>query len=325
MDPEGRKPLQIEGARLAVAAEGAGECLMRFCLGVPESQPGDVPTDLEWLGGDLEQECWQTESVARGTADGVHWSSGNGLIAMSIVVPCDAQDDLAEPTHDAYRRLLDLAWRHGYDSLLRIWNYIPAINAGGGDAERYRRFCVGRSRALDQSGIDEYDLCAATAVGTHGERLIIHALAGRIPTIAIENPRQTSAYRYPRIHGPRSPSFARASAIGRATGEQALLISGTSSIVGHETIHPGDTLAQLDETILNLEALLGEAARRLRSPTLARFNDRSLLRVYLRDRTWADAVADRVRTQWPDVHFALVEADICRSDLMAEIEAFHTG
>ncbi len=325
MHPEGRKSLQIEGARLTVAANTGGEPLMRFCLATPGSRPGDLPTDLAWLGGDLEHECWQTGSITHGSEDGVQWSAGNGLIAMSMIVPCDAQTDLAGPTCAAYQRLLGLAWRHGYDSLLRIWNYIPAINAGDGDTERYRRFCVGRSRALEQSGVGEHQLCAATAVGTHGERLIIHALAGQVPAVAIENPRQTAAYRYPRIHGPRSPSFARASAIARDTGEQALLISGTSSIVGHETIHPGDTQAQLDETILNLEALLAEAARRLRSPALARFDERSLLRVYLRDRAWSDTVAERLRAQWPEVRFAIVEADICRSDLMVEIEAFHTG
>lgn len=325
MYPEGRKSSQIEGAPLTVTAdaEAGGECLMRFCLSGSESRPGDLPTDLTWLAGDLEHECWHSESVTRGADDDVHWSAGNGLIVMSVIVPCDAETDLAEPTHDAYQRLLGLAWRHGHDSLLRIWNYIPAINAGDGDSERYRRFCVGRSRALEQSGVNEHELCAATAVGTHGDRLIVHALAGQLPAVAIENPRQTAAYRYPRIHGPRSPSFARASAIGHQADEQALLISGTSSIVGHETIHPGDTPAQFDETILNLEALLEEAARRLRNPALARFDANSLLRVYLRDRAWTDTVAARLRTQWPDVSFAIVEADICRRDLMVEIEAFH--
>lgn len=323
MYPEGRKSSQIEGAPLAVAANAGDECLMRFCLATPESRPDDLSTDLAWLAGDLVYECWQTGSVTRGTEDGVHWSAGSGLIVMSVTVPCDAQTDLAEPTREAYQRLLGLTWRYGYDALLRIWNYMPAINAGDGDAERYRRFCVGRSRALEHSGVDEHDLCAATAVGTHGDRLIIHALAGQMPTIAIENPRQTAAYRYPRIHGPRSPSFTRASAIGCGPDEQALLISGTSSIVGHETIHPGDTLAQLDETILNLEALLEEAARRLRNPALARFGARSLLRVYLRDRAWSDAIVERLRAQWPDVRLAILEADICRRDLMVEIEAFH--
>ncbi|MEF8834439.1 MAG: hypothetical protein V5A42_06225, partial [Halofilum sp. (in: g-proteobacteria)] len=113
MYPEGRKSLQIEGAPLAVTADADGECLMRFCLATFESRPGDLPTDLAWLAGDLEHECWQSKSVTRGTEDGVHWSAGNGLIAMSVTVPCDARADLANPTHDAYRRLLGIAWRHG--------------------------------------------------------------------------------------------------------------------------------------------------------------------------------------------------------------------
>ncbi|MEX2575754.1 MAG: class I SAM-dependent methyltransferase, partial [Halofilum sp. (in: g-proteobacteria)] len=279
---------------------------------------------LTWLGGDLQHECWQApEPIERGESEGLLWATADGLLMLSLTQPVPREADLAEPTRLAYRRLVQFAWEQGYPALLRLWNYVPHINAGSGDAERYRRFCVGRNIALEEESIAERELCAATAVGTHGERLLVHALAGRIPGIPVENPRQVSAYRYPRIYGPRSPSFARATALERPGGNQALLISGTASIVGHRSLHVGDAGAQLNETVCNLDTLLGEAAQQLDNPGLARFGERSLLRAYLRDRQWGPAVAQRLGEQWPAAHVAILEADICRSDLLVEIEAYH--
>ena len=41
-----------------------------------------------------------------------------------------------------------------------------------------------------------------------------------------------------------------------------IFVSGTSSVVGHETTHEGDVIAQLDETLLNLEKIVAAAASR---------------------------------------------------------------
>ncbi|MFN3368900.1 MAG: hypothetical protein ACK4ZX_05785, partial [Thermus sp.] len=48
-----------------------------------------------------------------------------------------------------YRTLLAAARPGPRPYLIRVWNYLGAINAGEGDAERYRRFCVGRDAAVD--------------------------------------------------------------------------------------------------------------------------------------------------------------------------------
>ncbi len=325
MQPEQRKQVPPEAAELGVApVADAGDCLARFCLAAPPAAPGDLPTDLDWLAGDLTQECWLARGpVERGAADDLQWSAADGLLMVSLTVADVRSGDLTEPTRRGYQRLIRFACEQGYPALLRLWNYVPGINEGKGDAERYRRFCVGRNRALEQCGIAERELCAATAVGTHGGRLIIHALAGRAAGTPIENPRQISAYRYPRMYGPRSPSFARATALERPDGGHALLVSGTASIVGHRSLHPGDVSAQLDETMRNLDTLLGEAGQQLGDPGLDRFGAHSLLRVYLRDRRAAATAAQRIGARWPAARMALLEADICRSDLLVEVEAYH--
>ena len=57
--------------------------------------------------------------------------------------------------------------------------------------------------------------------------------------------------------------FARAALVPNGRGAQ-LLVSGTASIVGHESLHIGDPDRQLEETARNFEALVdtGDARRR---------------------------------------------------------------
>ena len=122
----------------------------------------------------------------------------------------------------------------------------------------------------------------------------------------IETPRQVSAFRYPERYGARAPLFARATL---ACG--MLFISGTASIVGHESRHAGDVAAQADEMLRNLEALLSQA-RRLGcalSPAELR------AKLYLRHPRDGDVVRERLRAA------GLAAPVICRPELDVEIEA----
>src|SRR4029450_6281948 len=88
--------------------------------------------------------------------------------------------------------------------------------------------------------------------------ITVIVLAGRTPPIAIENPRQVSAYRYPSQYGPQAPTFSRGALYLRGT-HALLTISGTASIVGYETLHVGDVVAQVDESLRNLDAVVDAA------------------------------------------------------------------
>ena len=284
----------------------------------------DLATDQRWLGGEFAAEYWETPgAITRGATDALCWSATDDLLFMSMAVTNHGDDDPMGASHDAYEHMLAFARAEGYPWLLRFWNFVPQINHGEGDQERYRRFCLGRNLALDEAGIPASELCAATAVGTHGERLLIQCLSGRSRGVPIENPRQVAAYHYPRLYGPRSPSFARAFGLDLGEEGTGLFVSGTSSIVGHRTLHEGELMLQVDETLLNLQAVLGEAAEQLDAPGLADFNGDSMLRVYLRVPERWDEVAARIRACWPEVRLVGLVADICRHDLGVEVEAFH--
>jgi chorismate lyase/3-hydroxybenzoate synthase len=212
--------------------------------------------------------------------------------------------------------------RLGYRHWLRAWNVLSSINDGPCDRERYRRFVVGRHRAFARTPGFEHSLPAATALGARDEPgLTIAFLASRVPGIQVENPRQVSAFAYPRIYGPASPSFSRA-ILQHWRDRSLLYLSGTGSIVGHATVHVGDADGQFEEILRNIEALLEHAAKEHcggQSPDSFR---PVAPKLYVRDAEVWRAIERRWQSSALGGSRPLVlVADLCRRDLLLEVEA----
>jgi chorismate lyase/3-hydroxybenzoate synthase len=199
--------------------------------------------------------------------------------------------------------------------VLRIWNYLDAINVGDGDDERYRLFCAGRAAGMDGLFADCYP--AATAIGTrNGQRTLrMYWLAASHAGLPMENPRQLSAWRYPRCHGPAAPNFARA--MRAPTQSPQLYISGTAAIVGHVSHHAGDSAAQFCETLTNLYSLLAGAGI---DPS-AHFGPRGAWKIYVRHADDAPLLRallnDRLGANTPVI---FLQGDVCRAELLVEID-----
>lgn len=228
-------------------------------------------------------------------------------------------DQIEVGTTLAYQALFSTLASHSDYRLIRIWNYFPDINECEDGLERYQRFARARHEVFKAAGLNmATDLPAASAVGSQGGSFRLHFLAGRGRLRAIENPRQISAYRYPPAYGPCSPSFSRAMHYhGQTHEEDHLFISGTASIVGHATVAPRDSMRQAIETIENLESLLAASGY----PTLADLGHEAAWCVYLRNEEDHEPIrrllADRFNPLAPVV---FLQGDICRRDLMIEIE-----
>lgn len=218
----------------------------------------------------------------------------------------------------AYEQIFALLQEQSFPYVLRFWNYIADINGISHDLERYRQFNLGRQQAFVGKGQHVAgNVPAACALGTTGGPLTIAFLAGRTPTLAIENPRQMSAYDYPVQYGPRSPLFSRAS-VASVAGNSMLFLSGTASIVGHQTLHAGDVAAQTEESIENIAAVLDEAGRK--TATKFEMTDLHYI-VYIRDPAHFPQVREILECRiGSHVKASYVQADICRSDLLVEIE-----
>lgn len=265
-------------------------------------------------------EVWRAHAPVQHGRDGdLRWSTDGTHLFFAIEVDEAAHGGIAPAAEHAYRRLVGFVGASRTPHLLRLWNYLDAINEGddAGDAERYRLFCNGRAAGMTAAGgLASYP--AASAIGRQdGVRVLqVYGLAARHAGTKVENPRQLSAWRYPRQYGPTPPSFAR----GMRTTPQQLLISGTAAVVGHASLHHGDTEAQLDETLANLDSLLREA--KLAEPT--RLGAGSLLKVYVRDPAQAAAIQAGLQARLPGLRPPLMLAgDICRRELLLEIDGEH--
>lgn len=271
-------------------------------------------------------EVWRTPRPVHVDREGDVRVSEDGALQFGVIelsepgAEADDATDILATAEAAYRRLVQTTARRGYPHLLRVWNYLDGITAGEGDAERYRTFCVGRARGLafDDPGA----LPAATAIGrVDGARTLqVYWLAAREPGLPLENPRQLSAYRYPRQYGPQPPSFARAML---PPGHMPLLVSGTAAIVGHASQHADCATTQVDETLANIDALL--AAAHARQPALPlEMGADTRLKVYVRDTADLPLVAAHLDARLgPGVPRLVLHAAICRRELRVEIDGVH--
>ena len=223
-------------------------------------------------------------------------------------------------TTSAYEQIFDLLEKTEHPHLIRIWNYLPEINRETGGDERYRHFNSARRSAFRKFGRATIGAVpAACALGSPaGSPIVIYFLAARQAPKMIENPRQTSAYHYPLKFGKDRPIFSRACVWGDARNSR-LFISGTASIVGHETLHGGDVVAQTRETVMNLRVLLEEANR---VTGFARYSlDGLTVKVYVRRPADLPLIESTLAQLLNPAHAVYLQADICREDLLVEIEA----
>ena len=283
---------------------------VRFSSGQHASaSPQLWPLGLEHLHGP-EQENWYVDEPVQNLEtqgfvvhDSAHWSW------LGYETACNDQTDFAVLAQDLFSRLNQACTSLNKTLVARTWVIIPDIHRGVGDAERYKQFCLGRHNAYQQLGLEPSHYPAATVIGSHDNMLRLHALVSTCPGRAVENPRQISAYRYPRKYGPRSPSFSRAMKLPNCT-----LVSGTAAIYGADSRHLDDTAAQLQEIRENLASLKNAAeCHDDATPGYAR--------LYLRNADELGIARNSAGNLWPQsANWPVLQADICRDNLRCEIE-----
>lgn len=286
-------------------------CVVRGDGRADSGAPLTIDLRMQRLGGPAA-EVWYANGPVRAGREGIVRYAHDGELLFGVVEEDErAYGGICSTSETLYAAVRKFQEQCGFPHLLRMWNYLDAINEGEGDAERYRRFCVGRALGLGKPGGTR--LPAATAIGRQQQthQLQVFWLATRSDGTAIENPRQVSAYHYPRAHGPVSPSFSRA----MLAPDRTVLVSGTASIVGHVSQHEGDAQAQLTETLRNLAAVTAHAGVRRDA---ARRQD--LLKVYVRDPALVPMIAGRLQEAYPGAAPIFLAGDICRRELLLEIE-----
>ncbi|WP_078900027.1 FkbO/Hyg5 family chorismatase [Streptomyces sp. SBT349] len=263
-------------------------------------------------------ETWtSTSEVSTGRQGDIVYGHDRTHLFGALQLP--PSDRYRDATRTAYRQLLALISDLDYPHLVRMWNYIPDINRPNCEGlEIYRDFCQGRAEGFGGAGAAMASrLSAATGVGSRGGGIMIYFIAERSGTpVHFESPRQVPAHQYPRAYGPRSPSFSRATFL---PASKKLFLSGTASIVGHRSVNLEYLEGQCDTTLENIRVLLEYISRK--SDATVDLDSFSLLKVYVRHESDALYVRKRLGgAVAPGVPIEIFNTDICRSELLLEVE-----
>ncbi len=290
------------------------------------SNPAVIDAGLHPLaGGPRYENWWYRGDVTHRSVGDIRVAECDDHAFVTLQWPDAPGARFREASYEAYRSLLEAIGTTRHRQLVRIWNYFPHINEGSGDAEKYRQFSIGRAEAFDEIGMDQAGIPAGTATGCadNGPFSIV-ALVSRNAFRAVENPRQVSAYEYPRQYGPKSPKFSRGGTLA-GDDHHLYLISGTAAVVGHESAHPYETEPQIGETLENLKHIGGVLSAGAAELPRFELDNECVLRVYLRSVDDYELVRSRLSDELGAAvvagdNLVFLHADICRRELMVEID-----
>jgi hypothetical protein len=256
------------------------------------------------------------------------WSGG----ISSYLYPADTRR-AAEKAFDLMLAILDNE-QMSLNNVVRQWNYIGDILTVREGYQNYQIFNEVRSEYYHSyRNIKGYP--AATGVGTKHGGVILDFRAlkphGSVMIKPVENPNQINAYNYEQqvLKGvadkgrtvKHPPQFERGLLLAN-NQDSTLFISGTASIIGQVTIGIDDIEKQTIITIENIMKLSDPVRLgKLVAKPIPYRGKYSLLRVYIKRQSDFNLVRQICDSYFPEIPAIYIEADICRDDLLIEIEA----
>ena len=224
-------------------------------------------------------------------------------------------------------------------SLIRQWNYIEAITATDASGKQHYQLFNDARSAFYRTTEWNAGYPAATGIGTTCGGLVIDfeaalSLSEGVSMWPIDNKMQISAHEYSQKVlrgeaflqgcGKSTPKFERAKVLTGQNGKR-LYISGTASIRGEISIGGLDVAEQTRITLENMEFLTQQItdtpadspANRTVAPPASPF---TLLRIYLKQAGFREKVEKVLESRYKRVPSVWITADVCREELLVEIE-----
>lgn len=230
-----------------------------------------------------------------------------------------------------------------FSDVTRIWLYQPAIteiekNSKDIEQERYRQLNRRRTEIFD-NWEDSGEMTKAlngkifyppsTGIGMTGQSgltascIALQTSRDDVKLVPLENPQQTSAFDYERKFSVKSPKFSRAMALLNPYST-SVWISGTASIIDAESVHIGDIEKQTEQTLDNIELLINpkNLAKHGHEGAGASLTELRRARVYIKNQADIEKCKEVCKRRLGDIPTTYVLADVCRPELLVEIEGF---
>ncbi|WP_394706705.1 hypothetical protein [uncultured Draconibacterium sp.] len=275
-----------------------------------------------------DPENWDCQMLSEGENGTALFLNGTTEILMGTV-HANQNSDCKLNAEKAFDELVETFEEAQFplNSIVRQWNYLEDILGFDGEEQRYQEFNNVRSnaygKAFEQSGYP-----AATGIGmTHGGVLIeyVAVKSKEVYTQPVDNPDQVSAHRYTEevlvgeaCNQKTTPKFERARYFSYRN-KKMIFISGTASIIGERTVGIGDAAKQTEITIHNMQRLYADEVLAALPDDVAnpKFGH---ARVYVKNRKDYSKICNVVKKVYGDLPVVYILADICRDDLLVEIE-----
>jgi len=269
-----------------------------------------------WKGQTLRDENSQAVLFGR---------DGNEILVGHI--QSNIYEGCRKNSETVFESLEKLLMNKGFElnHIIRQWNYIENILALDYSKQRYQEFNDVRS-SFYKNLFSSTGYPAATGIGMNCGGVIVEFVAVKSTdavNLPVNNPEQVAAYGYSNdvlvgSNHKTTPKFERARYLD-LYGKKQLMISGTASIRGEKTVGAGNPEEQTHVTIQNMQRLycadvLKSAAGAVLHPVYGH------ARIYIRNRNDYKIVKKTFRSYYGNLPVVYLVADICRKDLLVEIE-----
>ena len=271
---------------------------------------------------------WDFELISHPNGDAIHFKrEGTQFIIGNVQV--NSQLPHQVQYEKAFESLKEVLGTKGFHmgSIIRQWNYIEDINGFVGNNNNYQDFNNARSKfygnAFEKNGYP-----AATGIGMNEGGIIIEFIAlisDQAITNPIDNPRQIAAHEYSNkvlvgeeCMNLETPKFERARYL-KLSNRIMLFLSGTASIKGEKTIGIDDPARQTEESIQNIKQLYsGSVLQKIGITETKQVIGHA--RVYIKNKNDFRLIKKVFQEYYGDLPVVYLQADICRVNLLVEIE-----
>lgn len=241
------------------------------------------------------------------------------------IIPGDISLSTFEQAKDIFAAIENILSTEGFtpNDIYRQWNYIEDITVKNDGSQNYQEFNDARSIF--------YGKCkwpngypAATGIGTARGGVMIELYAikgGTAINKPIDNPMQIAAHSYSQkvldgtvveeLQERTTPKFERARLLGNT-----IYISGTAAIKGEDSLQASNTVQQAELTMEIMNNLISR--ENIPTPNSGAIYD--LLRIYVKNEEAIPAVKDYMSKHYGSVAKHYLVSDICRPELLIEIE-----
>ena len=269
-----------------------------------------------------------------GVCYGIIENAEEKMLFIEGIPACDFSAKVSVQSEEVFAKLDTLLTKYGFevDDIVRQWNYIGNIVSYKDGKQNYQEFNDARSRYYAKAEWRN-GYPAATGIGST-DGIIVGGIAFKkadsTGVYPIDNPLQVAAHVYSKsvlidddANAVKStPKFERAKLIETAGGAYCF-VSGTAAIRGEESVDPTSAKLQTIKTIENIEYLVSKE-------NLVRFGCKpyelkyAFLHIFIKHAEDYEAVRSVVEEAYPSVTALYSLADVCRSELLVEIEGILT-